>query len=82
MEIKIAVVSVAGALLSALGFFYFSSAKSEKILIKKQVLSKESYKEFTFEIRKAFSAMYWPELKLSREARRKLKAGRLNTKNA
>jgi len=54
------VVSVAGALLSVLGFFYFLSAKSEKRLIKKQVLSKESYKEFTFEIRKAFSAIYLP----------------------
>ena len=48
--------------------------RSKSILIKKYILSKECYKEVTIAIRKQFSLLYWPELKKSRDQRRKLQA--------
>ena len=73
MEIKALLIS-AVAIFSSAGCFFYSSMRSKSILIKKYILSKECYKEVTIAIRKQFSLLYWPELKKSRDQRRKLQA--------
>ena len=74
MEIKLLAISAAAIFTTAAGYFFFSSKRNKSILIKKHILSKESYKEVTFAIRKQFSAIYWPDFKKSRDERRKLQA--------
>lgn len=59
---------------SAASYAYYKSGQKSCTLIKKVILAKESYIEITQKIRKVFTEIYRPELKKSREERRKLQA--------
>ena len=74
MAFRIIVYASALVLAGASSFLYIRSKKKSQSLIKKQILNRESYKAFTHAIRVAYTANYWPELKKSREERRKLQA--------